>query len=162
MQVANHTNFSGLPERSLLYGGTFLAVRAVIDRMMEASLAGDVDTVDALLSDRPGCIYINTDPDEWWDKAMQMAWMRDAVSSGELVGGELRVAESLIRVEPGEVTVHVLDNVAWAEGTGKIVNGQGGERVVRSTGVFINEDGGWQCVQQHVSIGVPNQDIFTS
>ena len=136
------------------------AVRAVNDRLFEASLAGDADTVDALLSDRAGCIYINTDPDEWWDKATQMAWMRETIKNADLVDGGVRVGDSTIRVEPGDYTVHVQGEVAWAEGTAKFVNEQGGERVARSTGVFVREDGGWRCVQSHASLGVPNQDIF--
>jgi hypothetical protein len=53
------------------------AVRAVIERNIAAMQAGDLDTVDALTSDRPGCITIGTDPDEWADKTTVMALIRE-------------------------------------------------------------------------------------
>jgi ketosteroid isomerase-like protein len=134
------------------------AVRAVIERNIAAMQAGDADTIEALGSDRPGCITIGTDPDEWWDKASLMAAMRD-----ELSAGGPRVGDSPIRVEAVEFTVHVHGDVAWVEGTGKVINEQGDERVVRNTGVLVREeDGEWRGVQAHASIGVPNQDIFKS
>jgi ketosteroid isomerase-like protein len=80
----------------------------------------------------------------------------------ELKNGGPRVSDSPIRFEPGEFTVHVHGDVAWVEGTAKIVNDQGDERVVRNTAVLVREDGGWRGVQAHASIGVPNQDIFKS
>jgi ketosteroid isomerase-like protein len=134
------------------------AVRAVIERTMKAIQAGDVDTIDALSSDRPGCITIGTDPDEWWDKPTAMALIRETMrDDGVQVVGDVSV-----RTEPGKFTVHVEGDVAWIEGTGKFVNDHGGERAVRNTGVFVREDGEWRCVQAHYSIGVPNQDIFQS
>ena len=71
--------------------------------------------MDALFV-RPGrsCTYINTDPDEWWDKATQMAWMRETIKNADLVDGGVRVGDSTIRVEPGDYTVHVQGEVAWA------------------------------------------------
>lgn len=134
------------------------AVRAVIERSMKAFQSGDLETIDALSSDRPGCITIGTDPDEWWDKPAAMAWIREAMSNP----GAISVDDSPVRAEPGDYTVHVHGDVAWTEGRGKLVNDQGDECAVRNTGVFVREDGGWRCVQSHGSIGVPNQDIFKS
>jgi ketosteroid isomerase-like protein len=134
------------------------AVRAVIERNIAAMQSGDVDTIEALASDRPGCVTIGTDPDEWWDKATVMALMRE-----ELANGGPRVGDTPIRMEPGEITVHVQGDVAWVEGTGKVINDQGEERAFRNTGVLVREDDGeWRGVQAHASIGVPNQDIFKS
>ena len=65
-----------------------------------------------------------------------------------------------VGVEIGDVAVHVLGDVAWAEGTGKFTNGQGGERAVRTTGVLVREGGAWRAVQSHASIGVPNEEMF--
>lgn len=133
------------------------AVRAVIQRTIAAFQAGDADTIDALSSDRPGCITIGTDPDEWWDKAAAMALIRETVRDGGQTVGDMTV-----RTEPGEFTVHVQGDVAWTEGTGKFVNDRGAERALRNTAVFVREAGGWRSVQAHYSVGVPNQDIFNT
>jgi ketosteroid isomerase-like protein len=134
------------------------AVRAVIERSMKAFQVGDLETIDALSSDRPGCITIGTDPDEWWDKPTTMAWIREAMTDP----GTMSVGDSSIRAEAGEYTVHVQGEAAWSEGRGKFVNDHRDERAVRNTGVFVREDGEWRCVQAHGSIGVPNHDIFKS
>lgn len=126
-------------------------IRAAIDRMTEALQAADAETLNSLLSDRPGSAHIGTDPAEWWTKEELVADVKSAMS----VGG------SPIRAERGEVYVHVLGDVAWAEGTGKFTNGEA-ERAIRTTGVFVREGGQWKTVQSHASIGVPNEEIFNA
>ena len=61
----------------------------------------------------------------------------------------------------GEVIVHVRGDVASVEGQGYFKNVSGGERGIRLTGVFVRgDDGRWKSVQSHVSIPVPNDQIF--
>ncbi len=127
-------------------------VQATIEEMTAALNAGDADRLESLLSNRAGCIHIGSDPDEWWTKDELVTGIREAMS----VGG------SPIRAEHSESTVHVLGEVAWTEGTAKFVDGEGRERGVRMTGVFVREDGRWKATQIHASIGVPNDQIFAS
>jgi ketosteroid isomerase-like protein len=129
-----------------------LEVRAVIDGITEALQAADAKKLDALLSDRPGSTHIGSDPREWLTKDQLLAGISEAMSVGEVQVG----------VEIGDVAVHVLGDVAWAEGTGKFTNGQGEERAVRTTGVFVREGGGWRSVQSHASIGVRNEEMFNT
>lgn len=125
-------------------------VLATIEEMTAALNTGDADRLGWLLSNRAGCILIGSDPDEWWTKDELVAGITEAMS----VGG------SQIRAEHGETTVHVLGEVAWAEGTGRFVDGEGRECATRMTGVFVREDGRWQAAQVHASIGVRNDQIF--
>jgi ketosteroid isomerase-like protein len=127
-------------------------VRAVIDAITEALNASDAEKLGSLLSDRHGSTHIGTDPNEWWTKQQLVAGVKEATSVGE----------SQARAEHGEVSVHVLGDVAWAEGMGKFTNGEGAERATRMTGVFVREDGQWKAAQIHASIGVANENIFDS
>ena len=127
-----------------------LEVRAVIDGITEALQAADAKRLDALLSDRPGSTHIGSDPREWWTKDQLLAGISEATSVGEVQVG----------LEIADVAVHVLGDVAWAEGTGTFTNGAGGERPVRMTSVFLREGASWRAVQSHASIGVPNEEIF--
>ncbi len=127
-------------------------VLATIEEMTAALNSSDADTLESLLSNRAGCIHIGSDPDEWWTKDELVSGIAEAMS----------VEGSQIRAEHGETTVHVLGDVAWTEGTGKFVDGEGRERGTRMTGVFVREDGRWKAAQVHASIGVPNDHIFAS
>lgn len=127
-------------------------VQATIEEMTAALNDSDADTLESLLSDRAGSIHIGSDPDEWWTKDELVAGIREAMS----VGG------SQVRVESGENNVHVLGEVAWTEGTGKFIDSEGRERGIRMTVVFVREDGRWKAAQVHASIGVPNDQIFSS
>jgi ketosteroid isomerase-like protein len=127
-------------------------IRAVIDGITDALHSADVQKLDSLMSDRPGSTHIGTDPDEWWSKQQLLAGIEGAMS----------VAGNPIRAEIGEVSIHVLGDVAWTEGTARFINAGGAQRAVRTTGVFVREDGAWRAVQSHASIGIPNEQIFTS
>ncbi|MGA7834090.1 MAG: nuclear transport factor 2 family protein [Acidimicrobiales bacterium] len=127
------------------------AIRAVIDRMTEALQAADAEKLNSLLSDRPGSAFIGTDPAEWWSREELVADIKAAMAAGG----------SPVRAEHDEVQVHVLGDVAWAEGTGKFTNGTA-ERAIRTTGVFVREGDQWRTVQSHASIGVPNEAMFNT
>jgi ketosteroid isomerase-like protein len=129
-----------------------MEVRAVIDAITEALQTADAKKLNALLSDLPGSTHIGTDPREWWTKDQLLADISQAMSVGE----------GQVGVETGDVTVHVLGDVAWAEGTAKFTNGEGAERAVRTTGVLVREGGAWRAVQSHASIGVPNEEMFNT
>lgn len=123
-------------------------VRAVIDEMNGALNAGDAGRIRALLSERPDAVHIGTDASEW-ETSKELV---DAVAAASTDSGIQAVVDDL--------SVHVLGDVAWAEGRGRFTNPGGAQRRVRMTGVLVREDGRWKVAQQHASIGVPNADIF--
>jgi hypothetical protein len=46
-------------------------IRAIVDRLIAATLASDRETLGELLAD--GSTHIGTDPDEWWTKEQLLA-----------------------------------------------------------------------------------------
>jgi ketosteroid isomerase-like protein len=126
------------------------SVRRVMGDITDALNERDAGRLDSLLSHRAGSTHIGTDPNEWWTTEQLIAGIEAAMS----------VAGSEIRAVQAEVSIHVLGDVAWAEGVGKFLNGVGGERATRVTGVFVREGGEWRATQIHASIGVPNEAIF--
>ena len=123
-------------------------VRAVLDELIEAQNAGDVERVRSLLSERPDAVHVGTDEQEWWTSRQFV----DDIAAAD--GGDD------IRAVADDIDVHVQGDVAWAEGRGRFTSTGGDERPVRMTAVLAREDGQWKVVQSHASIGVANADLF--
>ena len=127
-------------------------IQAVIEAINEALRTADAQRLDSLLSDRPGCVHIGSDPSEWFSKDQLLAGVNEAMSAGD----------DQVRAEIDTVDVYALGDVAWAEGRGRFVSSRREARDVRMTGVFVRDNGQWKSVQSHASIGVPNQQMFGS
>jgi uncharacterized protein (TIGR02246 family) len=123
-------------------------VRAALDEVLDAQNAGDAGRLGSMLSERPDAVHIGTDAGEWW-------------TSKQILDDMAAAGDDDIQVVADDIDVHVLGDVAWAEGHGRFTNPGGGERPVRMTAVLVREDGRWRVAQSHASIGVPNADIFT-
>jgi len=126
-------------------------VRLVVEGIVDALNAADATALAALLADRPGCMHIGSDPNEWWTKQELVDGIRQAMGSG-----------GQVRAENTETIVHSLGDVAWTEGRGRFINTDGSEREVRITGVYVREGGEWRAAQSHASLGVPNDEMFSS
>ncbi len=64
-----------------------------------------------------------------------------------------------IHVRIAELRGYEHGDVGWADGTGTFEHD--GESVeVRISAVFLREKGDWRMVQNHASIGVPNDHMF--
>jgi uncharacterized protein (TIGR02246 family) len=122
-------------------------VRAALDEMLDAQNAGDAGRLRCMLPERPDAVHIGTDAGEWW-------------TSKEVVDAVAAAGNDDVQVVADDIDVHLLGDVAWAEGRGRFTNPGGGERPMRMTAVLVREDGRWMVVQSHASIGVPNADIF--
>jgi ketosteroid isomerase-like protein len=127
-------------------------IRGVIEGVIEALRSADARRLDSLLSDRPGCLHIGSDPIEWYSKAQILGGINESMSVGN----------DQVRAEAGAMDVHVVGDVAWAEGRGRFVSSQGAARPFRMTWVFARDDGQWKSVQSHTSIGIPNQEMFAA
>jgi uncharacterized protein (TIGR02246 family) len=123
-------------------------VRAALDEMLDAQNAGDAERLRSVLSGHPDVVHIGTDAGEWW-------------TSKEVADAVAAAGDDDVQVVADDIGVHVLGDVAWAEGRGRFTNSGGGERPVRMTAVLVREDGRWIVVQSHASIGVPNADLFS-
>jgi ketosteroid isomerase-like protein len=138
------------PEEGEIMAGTGAQdeVRKVIEETLKALNAGDAARLRSMLSERFDGAHIGTDAEEW-ETSKQIV---DAVAAA---GG----ADD-IQAVADDVDIHILGDVAWAEGHGRFTRAGGGEWPARMTSVLIRENGQWKFVQSHASIGVPNADIF--
>ncbi len=107
---------------------------------------GDAGVLAGALSNKQGVVFIGTDPDEWYE---------DADEIGEMLKAQ---AAAGIRVRPGKITAYSEGSVGWASDRGTFVLPDGSEVPFRATVVFHEEDGLWKVVQEHASVGVPNEE----
>ena len=122
-------------------------VRAAWDEVIDAQNSGDAQRLRRVLSRRAGAVHIGTDPGEWW-------------TSADLVAAMGNLGDEGVRVVTDDIEVHLAGDVGWVEGHGHFTRPGGAERAARFTAVLVREDGRWQMVQSHSSIGVPNQEMF--
>ena len=122
-----------------------------IEAMVRAAAAPGADprlTLD-MFSDAPESVFIGTDPDEWWRGPEEI--------SGAFAGGS--DAESSDGARLHDVEAHEEGPVGWMVSRGSFSDG-GVLVPYRCTAVLHRERGGWKVVQSHVSIGVPNDEMF--
>ena len=120
--------------------------RALIDALER----GDIGFIEGATSREPGSVAIGTDPNEYsreYDEIIKL--MRESAPD----------AGMRIHVRLAEIRGYEHGDVAWADGTGAFErDGQSVE--TRFTLVFVREKGEWRVVQNHASIGVPNEKMF--
>jgi hypothetical protein len=122
----------------------------VVLAAFEDFLSQDTSWIDRHTSRHEGVLVIGTDPNEWIDGGDQVA-----------ENAKQEIQESTARFSsPGEVEAFVEGSVGWASARPVWTLEDGGKIPVRWTGVFHLEDGEWKMVQGHVSVGVPNEDLF--
>ena len=110
---------------------------------------GDTTFYDHHLSHQEGVLIIGSDPNEWWtgyDTITQVfkAQMRE-------MGG--------VSCLPGDPQAYRIGDVGWVADRPRFRLPDGTELPVRMSIVFVKEDGAWKVTHQHISIGVPNEQI---
>jgi hypothetical protein len=117
---------------------------------VEALGRGDIAYLERATSREPGVVAIGSDPNEY---------LRDYEQIIELMRESSPEAAMHIHVRIAEFRGYEHGDVGWADGTGTFVRDS--ESVeVRITAVFLREKGDWRMVQNHSSIGVPNDHMF--
>jgi class 3 adenylate cyclase/ketosteroid isomerase-like protein len=124
-------------------------IRRVVERWVRAASAVDPDTVVALLSDAPGSLHIGTDQAEWWRG-------RD---TAELFRRQLQELEAGIPYRGIDVEAWEEGTVGWAAGKLTIA-GVDADFEARMSAVLHLEHGEWKVVHSHLSVPVPNEDVF--
>ena len=124
-------------------------LRDVAIAMFEAASRQDPSRIDRHTSSHEGVLMIGTDPEEW-------------THGGERVAEESRqeMNDSTPEFSPGEVEAFVEGTVGWISSRPVWTLEDGTQVPARLTGVFHREDGEWKLVQGHVSVGVPNEELF--
>ena len=124
-------------------------LEALLMGFMEAHAKRDSAFIEKTISTREGLLFIGTDPNEWWAGYETVA--RAIPAEGEAAG---------ITVVPGDPVAYAEGTVGWAADQSRFQLPDGTEVPCRVTWVFHKENGEWKIVQLHVSIGVPNEDVF--
>lgn len=118
--------------------------------MLAAMGRSDVDAIGRRTSQDACVVMIGSDPGEWaegYDDAMRL-WAQSTPDGGPGV-----------KVGLDDVKAFREGSVGWAAGHGYFE--VDGKRVsVRMTAVLHQEDGEWNTVQTHASIGVPNDRML--
>lgn len=127
------------------------AIRELEMQIFQLIVAKDVAGVMAFESQQPGNMLIGTDPSEWLTSyaAIEQA-VRAGVESG---GGRMPDSIEILAFEEG--------TVGWANVryTTKLPNG--GSYSIRWSHVFHQEGGAWKLVNDHTSLGVPDDKVMT-
>jgi hypothetical protein len=99
---------------------------------------------------REDAVIIGTAPDEWWN---------DGHAALAAIGEQMKKAGTALRVTPGELQAFSEGAVGWIADRPTLTVGGVSVRC-RHTAVFVRRVDEWQLVQQHFSIGVPNDEAF--
>jgi ketosteroid isomerase-like protein len=124
-------------------------LRDVILASFEAYSRGDASSVDRYTSRQEGVLVIGSDPDEWIEGAQAAEALKQEAQD-----------DSVKIASPGEVQAFVEGSVGWASSRPTWALEDGREIPTRWTAVFHLEDGEWKAVQAHISVGVPNEELF--
>jgi ketosteroid isomerase-like protein len=124
-------------------------LRDLVVAWFRAASDGDASLVDRHVSRDAGTRLIGSDPNEWWigyDTITQVfkAQMRE-------MGG--------VSCLPGDPQAYRIGDVGWVADRPRFRLPDGTELPVRMSIVFVKEDGAWKVAHQHISIGVPNEQI---
>jgi ketosteroid isomerase-like protein len=117
---------------------------------IEAMARSDIGVIERRTS-RDGCVLsIGSDASEWAEGFEEiMRLFRESTPEGEMG----------VRAGLSEVKAFREGSVGWVAARGWFEID--GNRVpVRLTGVLHQEDGEWKAVQNHASIGVPNEQML--
>jgi hypothetical protein len=116
----------------------------------EGGSGEDPSVIDRHTSGQEGVVLIGSDPNEWWEEEQAAEALKQ-----EMQEGSARVSS------PGEVEAFVEGTVGWASSRPVWTLEDGKEIPTRWTAVFHQEDGEGKMVQAHVSVGVPNEELFS-
>jgi adenylate cyclase len=125
-------------------------IKNAVLHLYASMTSGDVSAIERLFSRQSGVLAIGSDPNEWWTDYDTI----NQVFSAQFQGGSGKpiIAKDLHAFAEG--------TVGWASErrTSRLPNGN--EIAIRETLVFHQEEGEWKIVQLHVSLGIPNEDVF--
>jgi ketosteroid isomerase-like protein len=112
--------------------------------------AGDFALIERILTRQPGLTFIGTDPVEWLMGYEAIAHGFQVQTAG-MSGIQIEASADLAAYSDG--------NVGWVADRPLIKLPDGATFSMRSTLVFQRQAGEWKLVQQHNSVGVPNEEL---
>ena len=111
--------------------------------------AGDISITEQILAPQSDLLVIGTDPAEWVTGYDAIFPIFQAQT--QAVGG--------VQIEAGDLLAYSAGDVGWVADRPLLKLPDGTAIPMRSTLVFQRANGGWKLVQQHNSVGVPNEEL---
>ena len=127
-----------------------IELRNIIFRYYAAVSRGDSAVMEHLFAQQDSAIVIGIDPKEWWEG------YKNIVSIYKTQLEEI----GKITIVAGDPQAYCEDSVGWAVDHPKFRLPNGKEIFARLTMVFHRENHEWRVVQQHISIGIPNEEAI--
>jgi hypothetical protein len=124
-------------------------LKALVLRAYDAMAHGDAQFYDRHLARDAGVLIIGTDPNEWWAD-------HDTIS--RVFKAQMQEVQGL-GVVAGDPIAYSVGDAGWVADQPAFRLPDGTLVPFRMTVVFVREDGAWKIAHQHISIGVPNEDI---
>jgi ketosteroid isomerase-like protein len=125
-------------------------LRELTSGFYRAMQRADMSFIGAQFSQEEGVLVIGTDPEEWWvgyETITRVFEEQIGATGGFLITGSNPKAFSE-------------GDVGWVADQYTVQFQNGNAISFRVTMVFHKEAGEWKIVQQHASIGVPNEQAF--
>jgi hypothetical protein len=126
-----------------------LELRELVLRTYEAMGQGDTGFYDNHLSRQDGVLIIGSDPNEWWSGYSTIS---------EVFKAQMREM-GRVSCLPGNPEAYSHGDVGWVADRPTFRLPDGSELPVRMSIVFVIEDDTWKVIHQHISIGVPNEQV---
>lgn len=126
-------------------------LEALTRALYEATSKGDLAFFERHVPRASDLVFVGTAPGEWWS---------DRGALLDALRGQMQAAGSAFSLTPGEdLRACRQGDVGWVADRPTM---RFGDTAVacRHTSVLVREAGAWTFVQQHFSIGVPNEQAF--
>jgi ketosteroid isomerase-like protein len=107
-------------------------------------------SADQLVANSPAVSVIGTDPTEWFT---------DRAAIVQLLDAQLRASGQGMQTIPSNPQAWAEGDLGWVVDQPRLRLPNGVEVQLRITSIFHRESGTWKGVHQHVSIGVPNDQV---
>ena len=127
-----------------------IELKNIVLHYYEAGAQGRTDLIEQMLSHDDGTVVIGTDPNEWWEGYENITSI--FITQMKEMGGITLIA--------GDPQAYCEGSVGWTMDHPKFRLPDGKEIPIRFTTVFHREKGEWKIIQQHISIGVPNEEAI--
>ncbi len=125
-----------------------IALRDLVLQYYQALSSGDIAFIENLFSQHPGVLVIGSDPNEWW------------AGYKTIISGHKPDLEGMSNFIDVDIKAYTEGTVGWAASQ-VIMKGSDNPGIpFRITYVFHQENGSWKIVQEHVSVGVLNEELI--
>lgn len=125
-------------------------LEAVVRRLWKVFTSGSVEALSNMISSSPDVRFVLSADDHWIAGSDDL--VRNVAARSSLMDIE--------RIELDRLEAFEIDEVGWGACTVTVFYRSGDSHSYRSTTTFAVEQGVWKVVQQHSSVGVPEEQAY--